>query len=160
MAVTSSSNASDHSWHWYQSKHQQKRPTRYAKLDKAQQKQQQRQLQNYCGQLVDKHEEALTTALQKGLSTQGDARQACYLLFMLSAHRCKKDAFQPCQLASVNSRCFCFGLQTYMNTSVYSSLQTAQTAPSTGQLIQSCSVRLLSQHMPQNSICLLPSCSS
>ena len=81
LRPATSSNVSDYTWQWYHSKHQQKRPPKHTKLDKAQQKQQQRQLQNYCGQLFDKDEEALTTALQKGLSTQGDAQHGCNLLF-------------------------------------------------------------------------------
>ena len=48
-------------------------------MDKAQLKRQQRQLQNFCAQLVDKHEEQLSTALQKGLDAEGNAYFACYV---------------------------------------------------------------------------------
>ena len=72
-------------WQWIHPKHTQHRPLQDNTTDKAQLKQQQRRLQNYCAQLLDKYEEKMSAALQQGSSAKGDgaslvcARIACYL---------------------------------------------------------------------------------
>lgn len=72
-------------WQWIHPKHTQHRPLQDNTTDKAQLKQQQRRLQNYCAQLLDKYEEQMSAALQQGSSAEGDsaalvcASIACYL---------------------------------------------------------------------------------
>ncbi len=72
-------------WQWVHPKHTQHRPLQDNTTEKAQLKQQQRQLQNYCAQLLDKYEEKMSEALQKGSSAEGNgaalvcASIACYL---------------------------------------------------------------------------------
>lgn len=64
-------------WQWVHPKHTQQRPLQNNTLDKAQLKQQQRRLQNYCAQLLDKYEEKMSAALQKGSSAKGDGATLC-----------------------------------------------------------------------------------
>ncbi|KAL0020585.1 hypothetical protein WJX77_006442 [Trebouxia sp. C0004] len=57
-------------WQWVHPKHTQHRPLPDSTIDKAQLKQQQRRLQNYCAQLLDKYEEKMSAALQNGSSAK------------------------------------------------------------------------------------------
>lgn len=57
-------------WQWIHPKHTQHRPLQDNTTDKAQLKQQQRRLQNYCAQLLDKYEEQMSAALQQGSSAE------------------------------------------------------------------------------------------
>lgn len=54
-------------WQWLHPKG--KRPSTSTRVEKPQLKQQQRRLQNYCAQLIDKSEDSLSAALQQGLSS-------------------------------------------------------------------------------------------
>ena len=67
-------------WQWLHPKHEQSRPPsndRDSKIDKAHLKQQQRRLQNYCAQMLDKYEDQLSAALQKGSAAEGKLLCAC-----------------------------------------------------------------------------------
>ena len=66
-------------WQWLHSKS--KRPSNATRIEKPQLKQQQRRLQNYCAQLIDKTEDKLSAALQKGLSSAG--KLTCVMLSLL-----------------------------------------------------------------------------
>lgn len=61
--------SSEVSWQWLHPKS--KHPENHTKLDKPQSKQQQRWLQNYCAQLIDRSEESLSLALQQGQDSAG-----------------------------------------------------------------------------------------
>ena len=67
--VSDTSAASQVTWQWLHPKS--KRPGNVTKVDKPELKQQQRRLQNYCAQLIDKSEDGLSSALQKGLGSAG-----------------------------------------------------------------------------------------
>lgn len=69
LAGVVSDPGSQPTWQWLHPKS--KHSSNSTKLDKPQLKQQQRRLQNYCAQLIDKAEEGLSSALQKGLSSAG-----------------------------------------------------------------------------------------
>ncbi len=73
-------------WQWVHPKSHQKRPPKHAKLEKAQLKQQQRKLQNYCAQTLDKHEDQLSAALQQGSSAEGKCGVRILLLCHPAGH--------------------------------------------------------------------------
>lgn len=74
-------------WQWLHPKHEQRRPPnndRDSKIDKAHLKQQQRRLQNYCAQMLDKYEDQLSAALQKGSAAEGKQPIPCACKVMLT----------------------------------------------------------------------------
>lgn len=62
----------DTNWQWAKSDpHNKVKDPQIQQLDKQQLKRQQRQLQNYCAQLLDTYEDNISAALQKGSNASG-----------------------------------------------------------------------------------------
>lgn len=74
------------SWQWMHPKHARKRPPKQSNIIKPQMKQQQRRLQNYCAQLVDRHEDELSLALQQGLSAGGKLLPVLLTIYLMQQH--------------------------------------------------------------------------
>lgn len=82
--VVSDPTAGSPMWQWLHSRS--KPPSNATKIEKPQLKQQQRRLQNYCAQLIDKTEDELSAALQKGLSSAGRLADLCDSVSASDAH--------------------------------------------------------------------------
>ena len=71
LAGTTLESSKETTWHWFKPKKGQEGKVTSQRLDKQQLKRQQRQLQNYCAQLIDKFEDDISTALQQGSNAAG-----------------------------------------------------------------------------------------
>lgn len=86
-------------WQWLHPKSRQL--SNSTRLGKAQLKQQQRRLQNDCAQLIDKAEDELSAALQKGLSSAGShddihATLASLLEWLTATQEHDVQIYRPC----------------------------------------------------------------
>lgn len=72
LAGTTSESSNETTWHWSKPKKGQESKVTSQRLDKQQLKRQQRQLQNYCAQLIDKFEDDISAALQQGSNAAGE----------------------------------------------------------------------------------------
>lgn len=71
LAGTPLQSSNETTWQWFKPKKGQESKVTLQRLDKQQLKRQQRQLQNYCAQLIDKFEDDISTALQQGSNAAG-----------------------------------------------------------------------------------------
>ena len=72
LAGTTLESSNETTWHWFKPKTGQENKVELQKLNKQQLKRQQRQLQNYCAQLINKFEDDVSAALQQGSNAAGD----------------------------------------------------------------------------------------
>lgn len=87
LAGTVSQPINETTWHWVKPKQGQASNPQSQKLDKQQLKRQQRQLQNYCAQLIDKYEDDISAALQRGSNAAGECPVQLWYAWTLNYHR-------------------------------------------------------------------------